>query len=160
MKPTALTVYLPAEERRYLRRVALDLTVSASQLARLGALLVAGQAETLLRQGWRPERVVESLRRQAESSPVPNESRDQWGGCLVIGTRRLKRHSAARPPFVAHARFEQDFRLVWGRPAACYCCGRPVRAGQFVAFLRPMQPETLHHVPCKRKRDAEEGDAR
>lgn len=71
MKPPALTVYLPAEERRYLRRVAFDLGISASLLARWAAMLTARQVEERLRKGMPPARIVEVLREQAEGARHP-----------------------------------------------------------------------------------------
>lgn len=65
MKPTALTVYLPAEERRFVRRVALEAGLSASALGRLAVLTVARQVQGALQRGMEPERVVARLVEQA-----------------------------------------------------------------------------------------------
>lgn len=65
MKPPALTVYPDREERRFVRRVALEVGLSASALGRLAALTVARQVQEALRRGMEPERVIARLMEQA-----------------------------------------------------------------------------------------------
>ena len=65
MKPVSLTVYVSPEERRYVRRVALEAGISASQLVRLAALLVVRKADKALSQGVPPETIIGNLRRNA-----------------------------------------------------------------------------------------------
>lgn len=77
----------------------------------------------------------------------------------MIGTRRVRRRSDVRPPFLSHPLFEQDFAFVWERKPVCCYCRRPLRAGDYAGWLRPLRLETLHHVAC-RKRGAAGGTAR
>lgn len=65
MKPPALTVYMERTERRLIRRVALEVGLSASALARLAVLTVAAQVQEALRRGMEPERVIARLVEQA-----------------------------------------------------------------------------------------------
>ncbi|MBE3598400.1 MAG: hypothetical protein IMX02_06250 [Limnochordaceae bacterium] len=68
MKPPALTIYLDRDERRRIRRIALEAGLSASALGRLAVLTVARQVEEALRRGTPAELVVERLTRQAEGA--------------------------------------------------------------------------------------------
>lgn len=68
MKPPALTIYLDREERRFVRRVALEAGLSASALSRLAVLTVARQVEAALRQGTPPGRIIARLAAQAEGA--------------------------------------------------------------------------------------------
>lgn len=64
-----------------------------------------------------------------------------------------RRRIQLRPSFIACPMFERDFELVWGYLPVCYC-GGPVKGGQYVGWLRPYAPETLHHVACRRLEEA------
>lgn len=68
MKPPALTIYLDREERRFVRRVALEVGLSDSALGRLAVLTVAKQVQEALRKGTLPERIVSRLTEQAEEA--------------------------------------------------------------------------------------------
>ena len=68
MKPPTLTIYLGREERRFVRRVALEAGLSASALARLAVLTVAKQVQEALHRGTPPERIIGRLAEQAEGA--------------------------------------------------------------------------------------------
>lgn len=68
-----------------------------------------------------------------------------------MSTRAATRTRAeVQKPFIAHALFEPDFELIWGRRPRCCFCGELVRAGELAGWLKAYRPETLHHVACRR----------